>query len=132
MATAYITHDEFHRWGIKYEDLDSDKINSDDIDAAILAASSEADCYLTAYYDTPLTAIEPALKLHVARAATFHLMSIVGFNPVGSDDLLVGNYDRALRFYKDLQKSQQTMPASTAPAKQDAQFVVSSAPKRGW
>jgi phage gp36-like protein len=133
MATQYISQAEFFMLGIKEEDLDSDKVNPEDIDIAILSASSEADFYLTAYYDTPLTEIPPALKMHVARAATYHLMSIVGFNPIGSDELLEKNYDNAKKFYKDIQKGQQTIPAGdVSPAKKDGQYVVSSLPKRGW
>jgi phage gp36-like protein len=126
---SYITHDELRKLGGSAGVLN--RFSEEDIDAALDAASSEADCYLSAGYTTPLTTVPSALKMHVARAAVYHLVSARGFNPQGSDELLERNYDRAISFYKALQKSEQNMPEPpTSPVRDDIVHVVSTTARR--
>lgn len=131
MANEYITTDDLTKYGINAAALEG--VSQDDIDTVIAAASSEADCYLSGVYTTPLTTYPIALKMHVAKAAVYHLLGVIGFDPNGSDEIIVKNYERAIAFYKDLQKRQQSLPAAeTAPEEDDIGAVVSSAPMRGW
>jgi phage gp36-like protein len=109
-----------------------DSFAEEELDAAMDAASSEADCYLSAAYTTPLTTVPTALKLHVARAAVYHLLSARGFSPEG-DAPVERNYERALDFYKALQKSQQNIPEeASAPDRDESVVVVSSRARRDW
>jgi len=128
---AYITIDELQRLGCNPSAFDD--LSDADLTMAIAAASSEADTYLTAAYDkTPLEQVPLALKLHVARATVYHLMTMRGFSPDGDDRLILENYDRALAFYKALQKSQQNLPNTETTPKRGESVVVSSAIRRGW
>jgi phage gp36-like protein len=130
---AYITHDEFFRLAYPQHAFDSLGANPEDLDTAIEAASSEASCHLVALHDTPLTLVPDAIKLHVARAALYHLLSFRGFSATGADEMVERNYARALSFYRQVQKSQVTLPDNeTEPDKQPAHVVVSSRPQRGW
>ncbi len=105
--------------------------SQESLDTAMEAASAEADTYLSASYTVPLTTVSPALKLHVARAALYHFLSTNGFNPNGPDDVIERNYDRALNFYKALQKSQQALPNEvTEPDRDDIVHVVSTTARR--
>jgi|SRR5690606_27081349 len=125
----YITIDELPKLGIRAEFLED--VSVEDIETAIAAASSEADCYLSALYETSLTTVPMAVKLHVAKCAVYHLLSVEGFDPRGSDTIIVENYDRAIRFFKDLQKSKQSLPAyATAPEKGELLVAVSSGTRR--
>lgn len=104
----YITADDIPRYGIKAAMLED--VEPDDLETAALAASSEAACYVGAVWPEDETAPH-ALKLHASKAAVYHLMGIsVGFNPVGRDELIAQNYDRALEFYKMVQAGSVTLP----------------------
>lgn len=125
----YITTDEMPKYGINANFLS--RYSVDDIEMAIAAASSEADCYLSAIYKTPLDEIPPAVKLHVARSAVYHLMSVNGFSATGADEIVVRNYERAIQFFKEHQKAQQLLPqAETSPKRDEPLVAVASSPRR--
>lgn len=109
------------------------RVSLDELENAIDIGSSEADCYLSGIYDVPLSEVPVAVKKHVASCVVYHLMSVNGFSPAGSDQIIVDNYDRAIRFFKDVQKQQQSLSTpETKPDKQDSVFVVSSSRPRRW
>jgi len=127
----YLTVEEMPSLGINAKALE--RVPLDDLTLAVEAASSEADCYLSALYDVPMTAVPLAVKKHVANVAVYHLMSVKGFSPAGSDQIIVDNYDRAIRFFKDIQKQGLSLSTpETQPAKQDSVYVVSRSSPRRW
>jgi phage gp36-like protein len=127
---AYVSLEEFVG---RLPDGVYDRFTPSEVKDALEEASSEADAYLEAIYGTtPLDEIPPALKMHVRRAALYHLLSDKGFSPDGDDQIIVTNYENAKSFYKEVQKRKQALPqSSTSPARQKA-VVVSTPIKRGW
>ena len=61
----------------------------DDCDAALAAASGEADTYLAATFTLPLEEWSPVLTQQVCAIAAWHLLVTVGFNPSGDHDRAV-------------------------------------------
>lgn len=127
---AYITRDEFENLGASDRILA--RFSDDRIDLAMEAASSEADTYFCgAFSETPLEEIPLAVKMHVARAALYHLLS-PNFSPDADNQIVLVNYDNAKAFYKAVQKSQQNLPQSQTVPTRDECVVVSSNVRRGW
>lgn len=127
---AYITEAELAQYGVNERVLRD--FSSAQITSAIDAASSEADSYLSAGYEVPLTTYPIALKLHVARATVYHLFTVRGPSPTGSDQVITDNYDRAIRYYRDLQKNLVNIPDTETEPDREENVVVYTTTKRGW
>lgn len=126
---AYLTIQELPRFGVSIKILED--FDDDEIQTAIDIASSEADTYLSAYYESELTTYPAALKKHVGSAVLKHLLDTRGRSPLGEDKLIDDNYASALSFYKALQKSEQHLP-DTATAPEAGAHVVVAVRQRGW
>ena len=128
---AYISVDELENLGIHPQAIalfdDAQK------EGAILAASDEADAYIRQVTGVPFVNPPLALKVHVAKMAVYHLMSVRGMDP-DSDKLIVDNYERAIRFFTAVAKRTVALPGMTPPADDpsddlDAPFVISDPPR---
>lgn len=63
---------------------------------ALLAATDEAEGYLTSGHTLPLVSWNDDLRMHVAGLAAYSLMRSRGFDPTGSDALIVKGRDDAI------------------------------------
>lgn len=132
---AYLTIQEMPKYGIRIDILAA--YTDEELTTAISIASSEADTYLSAHYEPPLTGYPDALKKHVCSAVLKHLLDTTGRSPLGTDELIDINYKSALAFYKALQKSEQHLPDSTTTPEAGAIVHVgygttSAGGYRGW
>jgi phage gp36-like protein len=88
--TRYATEADLALYAINEEALRG--IDPAQIDAALEAASREADDPLSAQYALPLMAIGTSLRVNVARIAAHILFSTIGYNPqAGADELIKSN-----------------------------------------
>jgi phage gp36-like protein len=102
MATRYATKADLAKYGLPPAVLQD--IPDEDQDAAIDAASAMADDYLADIVDLPMEADSwPfSLRRHVAVIAGYDLLRVRGFNPEGSDKLIVDEYERAMKWLRDV------------------------------
>lgn len=107
-----------------------------DKQAAIDAASSEADGYLRARYpraELPLTTYDADLKAAVAKIATFEIVSKRGYNPnAGSDQVIVKRADDARAWLKALARGEVSLVVAIDPVGTAEQPRVISKDLRGW
>ena len=94
---AYATRAELVTYGLPSAALTG--ISTDKQDAALEAASREADGYLNSVFMLPLTAYGNDLKQHVCNMAAFMLMKGRGFAPESADaDMLVMGRTQAIKW----------------------------------
>lgn len=90
----YATPKDLNGFGIPAKALDS--VADETKAQALLAASDEADGYLGSGFILPLTSWTSDLRKHVANMAVMTIMKVRGFQPGGSDDLIVKGQDDAV------------------------------------
>ena len=81
---AYCSQEDLTNLGINPDAIRS--ITSDQLDAAIAAASDEMDGYLGSQYKLPLTAWGQDVRLMCARLAIYIVMAARGINPDNPGD----------------------------------------------
>jgi phage gp36-like protein len=110
-----------------------DKFKPEEIEAACTAAWSEFEMIVGPTYSTPVGTVPEGVKMHVARAAVYHLYSTRGMDLSGADELIDRNYSRALKFYDSLRKGEQVMPKGQTDATHIAvPDVIETGCDRGW
>src|SRR5262245_10622734 len=78
-------------------------ISTDDKNACLDAASSEADAYIGTRHQVPLETWPYSLRLHVAKMAVFHMMACKGYKPGGGyDELIRLGYEDGKSFLRDV------------------------------
>lgn len=102
MATRYASLADLYKYGIPLAALNG--ITTEEQEAALDAASAMADDYLADVVDLPL---EPdswsfSLRRYVAVIAAYDLLRVRGFNPEGSDVLIVREYERAMKWLENV------------------------------
>jgi phage gp36-like protein len=128
----YATSRDLVRHGLKQETLNN--IDPDTLADTLLGASDEADGYLGGGYTLPLTAWSEDLRKHVAKMASYDLMSVNGFRPTGFDELIVKGRDDAVSWLSKIMAGKLEPPGivdSTVEVFEAGGYVVSS-PSRGW
>lgn len=105
-----------------------------DQDAAIAAASDEADGYLAARYTLPLAHTGADLKLHVASIALWHLLGRRNHNPANpAGDAFRLRYLDAIAWLEKVRDGK-VIPArvvDSTPDRHPRPEVITS-PRRGW
>lgn len=100
-----------------------------------LSASDEASGYLASAYKLPLVAWDNATRKHVARMATYELMSSRGYKAdSGKDDQIRQGYDDALKWFNRI-ASGGLRPVGiidTEPEVLEPEVWVASGSTRGW
>ena len=101
-------------------------------DAALDAASRDADGYLASRYKLPLTAWGTDLRQRVCDIAAYRLMGRLGYDPNGADSDIRDRYDDALSWLERVGRGVITPDVvTTAPATTVRARVLSADP-RGW
>jgi phage gp36-like protein len=104
-----------------------------DINAALIAASSEADSYIATRYPLPLATWPKVLSLHVAAMAAWHLKRGEGFQPEADGSIenpIRTGYEDALAWLTKLAKGLVSLsPAETSPAAGDRPAAASDEPR---
>lgn len=115
MANVYAKLADLARFGLPPGVLGSFPIG--DQEAALVAASSVADDYLSQARDLPLAADSWGLGLtmRVCWIAGYLLLSAKGFNPEGRDKVVVDNYDRAIRWLEMVSQRKLSVVTSADP-----------------
>ncbi len=100
----------------------------------MLAATDEADGYLGGGYTLPLTAWGEDLKMHVAKMASFQLMSRRGYRPGESDDLIIKGREDAISWLTQIMHGRLEPPGivDSTPDEQEYGAYVASGCPRGW
>jgi len=116
-VSHYASLDELERLGIRAAALrsftDAEKLS------AIEAASDEADRYMGSAVGVPLQDPVPlAVRLHVARMAVYHLLSVRGIDP-DADRIVIDNYRRAIEFFTQVAKGVVSLGPSVTPPEDD-------------
>lgn len=103
-------------------------------EAALDAASAEADDYLRARYTLPLSAYPDSLKARVVDMAVFRLMKRRGYNPEnGNDNLIAKAYDDAMVWLKQVARGEVVLGATDAtPSTYEGAPEVNTGTARGW
>lgn len=134
---SYCTAADLASFGIRAEALRS--ISSEDLQRAIVAASSKIDSYLRARYTLPLARWGTDLSEVCAKLAVYTLMMGRGFNPARpGEELIRTNYEDAIHTLEGIQaqkvhpdvvdSSADTEGASGPGSRPD----VMSCPSRGY
>lgn len=101
--SQYATQSDLARGGLRSAALSG--VSSTDQDAALVAASGEADGYLAKRYMLPLTAWGDDLTRRVVHIATYDLLSTRGYAPAsGVDPLVEKRYNDAIFWLRDVSK----------------------------
>src|SRR5215468_9598381 len=102
MSQQYATRTDMGRIGLN--PVAFQNIDDTTVDAALLAASEEADNYMQARYrvlDAPLTAWGTDLRRLVCKIAAYTLMGVRGYNPeAGADVYIRMGYEDAIETLK--------------------------------
>jgi phage gp36-like protein len=111
---------------------------TDEQNAALEAASDEADGYLCNQFTLPLLAWKTDLTIKVCKIAAETLICSRGFNPEGSDETYIMQAEAARRWLRDV-SSKKTTPQVTDSSPSSAPGVttatgpkVFSQPTRGF
>jgi phage gp36-like protein len=126
MATQYADETDLSQVGMSAKQLTL--VSTGQKTAALVAASSVADGYLAAQYDSlPLTTWPESLRTCVARLAAWTLISgPIGFNPDGSHEVFLENQKQAMKWLQDVGNNRVHLPKySAAPARGVTPTVVS-------
>ncbi len=102
------------------------------VDAALVAASADADGYLAARFPLPLVTWGDDVRQRVCDIAAYRLASNGGYNPEGSAEDLRDRYDDAWRWLRDVAAGLVTPSATSASPAASAVPRVSTATPRGW
>lgn len=100
-----------------------------------LAATGEAEGYLAGGYALPLVAWSPELRRQVAQIAVYSIMCKRGFQPQGTDELIVKNRDDAISWLSKINRGNLKPPGivdSTPEVEESAVVVVSGPPTGDW
>ncbi len=95
-----------------------------------LAATGEAEGYLAGGYKLPLVAWSTELRRQVAQLAVYAIMSRRGFQPQGTDELIVKNRDDAISWLSKVNRGLIQPPGivdSTPEIEESSVVVVSGA-----
>jgi phage gp36-like protein len=111
------------------------KLKAKDIAECCLAGTDEAASYFVETAFGPLTKWGEAMTMQVAYMVGYHLMGRRGFQPQGSDDVIVKRYDDAIKWLRMIGKGEIRPPALVdgTPTKfKNAARVTSRSSDRGW
>lgn len=101
-----------------------------------LAATGEAEGYLAGGYKLPLVAWSTELRRQVAQLAVYAIMSRRGFQPQGTDELIVKNRDDAISWLSKVNRGLLQPPGivDSTPEVEEATLSVVSGPNtsRWW
>jgi phage gp36-like protein len=100
MAAPYITIAELEAFGINSAALRG--ITAEQKTQCILIASSELEDIAGTRFTMPFATVTVAMKMHVARAASYHLLFGRGFCPDGDNQLIRMGYEDALKYFKSI------------------------------
>jgi phage gp36-like protein len=104
-SSQYCTAAELVSLGIRAEAIRG--ISSDDLAAAIEAASDEIDSYLNARYVLPLVSWGKDVRVACARLAVYQLIVARGFNSArAGDQQLLEQHDMAERWLRGIANGQ--------------------------
>jgi phage gp36-like protein len=103
-------------------------VEAEDLAAHCLAGTDEADGYLGAGKTLPLTAWSDDLTAKVADLVTFKVMKQRGFQPEGTDELIVKGRDDAVSWLKGVARGDIEPPGmiDSTPETYEAGIVVYS------
>lgn len=110
---AYLTLDEFAVLGGP-EDVIAEYAENKRL-LYIDAAVAEANEYLSKQYTVPLAdgSVTPAMKLHLARMAFYHLISSSGYSPDSDDKALRYQYEDAMNYFRRIAIGTVLIPGGT-------------------
>ena len=129
--SSYATIDDLTRFGLPaaaFSDL-----SADDVQAALDAASTVADSYLSLRFTVPYQNPGADIKDAVCRIAAFNIMSSRGFNPDGDAGQLRLRYEDAIRWLEKVAR-EAAQPANIPQGTESlADFGTYSVNQlRGW
>lgn len=102
---------------------------------ALIASSDEADSDIGNGYTLPLTAWPDVLRMHVSKMALYHLISAIGRQPEGPNDVIDMGYKFALTWLSKLGQGGKAPPGlvdSTPEIEETAGFCISDAKRAAW
>lgn len=102
---------------------------------ALAAATDDADAALAAVYELPLVAWPDSLRQRITDIAAFRLLRRRGFQPTGSDELVVKAYDDANEWLARVARGALVLPGviDSSPASDVTTAVsISTSALRGW
>lgn len=136
MAQQYATRSDLETIGLNL--IAFQNVSDPIVDAALLAASEEADNYMQARYrvlDSPLTAWGSDLKRLVCKIAAYTLMGVRGYNPDSGADVTIRlGYEDAIKTLQGVARQQvhlNVTPSFVSGSPQQIPQVRSNSP-RGW
>lgn len=101
--SSYATRSELYRHGLPYQAVAD--VSLEDQQAALDAASTLADGYLSAKFTLPVTTASIDLVIVVCQVAAWNLLRRRGFNPeTGVDAAIRQGYDDSIRWLERVAK----------------------------
>lgn len=110
-------------------------IQSSDKAKACIAASGEAEAYLSSAYTLPITAWPAELTRKTGIVAAWNVLFSRGIRPDGADEVVMMERDRAVSWFKQIKMGQLRPPGiidSTPARSETAARVISKNDSRGW
>jgi phage gp36-like protein len=112
----------------------TEAMGRDDLVSACIAASTSVEDYLASAYTPPITAWPESVRMHAARLAGAHLLSIRGVDPGGPDALVFDNAKDSVKWLQRIADGKLKPPGivDSTPAEFEGGSVVVSSPARRW
>lgn len=101
---------------------------------AMISASGDAEDSMASSYTLPIAAWSDSVSQRCAQVASFQIMSFRGFQPNGTDELIVKANDDAQSWLKRVAAGSLRPPGivDSAPTVYEGGAVVFTSPARGW
>lgn len=132
MATQYASITDLQSLLIDEATLTGMGITDAEKNAALLAASEEADSYFRSRFTVPLGGYGQDVKQAVCEIAVFRLMTKKGYTAQGGDKTLVDGYTRAVAWLTKVSKGVVTPDGTDSSTPSGIVAQIFSSDERGW
>jgi phage gp36-like protein len=133
MATQYATRENLEQLALAAAAFSG--VSDDDVDAALIAASSEADSYLASRYgdSLPLATWPLSLRQNICKLAAWNLMCAIGFQPGDNSHVAIQiNYDAAVKWFTGVSMGRISLAIADTSPRHGYSPYVSSDDDRGF
>lgn len=128
----YIEPEDIRKYGMPGTALD-DFTDAELLDYC-LSVTDEADGYIGASYELPLTAWGQDLRMHAAKMAARYIMDRRGWDPEGADAVIMRGHEHALKWLDRISNGRLKPPGliDTTTETFEGGSVVLSGSQRSW
>ena len=132
MPTQYASISDLTDLSIEQDTLTNMGLTDDELDAALLSASVEADGYFRSRYSCPLSSYGQDVKQAVCDIAAFRAMTKKGYTAQGGDRTLSDGYARAVAWLRGVANGTITPDVTDSSTPSGVVAEIYSRDEQGW